>query len=499
MKHPAKFIAVDLGASSGRMMAGQWDGRALTVEEFHRFPNGSVSNDGGLYWDFPVLWTQVLMGLRLYRQQQGEGPCGISVDAWGVDFGLLDRSGTLLGNPLHYRDRRTQGICRRAFEVVGEDEIFFTTGTQTMEINTLFQLYRMVLDGDSQLRSAETMLMIPDLFQYFLSGEIAAEYTEATTTQMFSMIRKEWAGEILTRLHVPTRILPSVVYPGTVVGTLRTNILQGSGFSSPVPVIACASHDTASAVAAIPAMDERSVFISSGTWSLIGIEVSQPILTARVRSAGFSNEGGAGGKYLLVKNLTGLWILQQCVLHWNAKDAALDWDDVVAAAEQSEAFRSLIDPDDASFSDAADMPAAIWSYCRSTGQPLPESIGEIARCALESLSFKYRSALEDLKAVVADELRTIRVVGGGVRNALLLQMTADACDRVVVAGPAEASSLGNVMLQAIATGHVRDVHEGRAAIAESEQALTFLPRNSADCSAAYFRFKELEHRKSERQ
>jgi rhamnulokinase len=363
-----------------------------------------------------------------------------------------------------------------------------------MPINTLFQLSSMVRSHDPALAQVETLLMIPDLCAYFLCGEKTVEWTEAATTQMYAPHRKDWARALLRSLDLPVFILPRVTRPGTVLSPLRAEVLEECGFAQSFPAIAVGSHDTASAVAAIPDMDGDSVFLSSGTWSLMGVEAAHPNTSEEAFRLGFTNEGGADGAVLLLKNITGLWIVQECMRQWAVEDCGIDWEELAAAAEAAKAFQSFINPDASCFQAQCDMPRAIREFCKASGQTAPETMGEIARCAFESLSLKYRSVLMSLRKLTGRSLATIRVVGGGGLNALLCQMTADACACSLVSGPAEASALGNMMLQAIATGHLDSVRSGRAALAESVQTSVFDPHGSDRWDEAYERFRLLEAR-----
>ena len=492
MTQTANFVAADLGASSGRIMLGQWNGQAFSVQELHRFANGGVRAGDGFYWDILGIWSQIKAGLTKYHSLCPQPPQGIAVDAWGVDFGLLDGAGRLIGNPRHYRDPRTAGIPQLAFEAVPEREWFSETGVHTMPINTLFQLYSMVLAHDPALVWAETLLTIPDLCAYFLCGERTVEWTEAATTQMYSPQRKDWARALLSALNVPVSILPAVTRPGTVLSPVRADVVEECGFTQSFPAIAVGSHDTASAVAAIPNMNEESVFLSSGTWSLMGVEAAEPDTSEEALRLGFTNEGGADGAVLLLKNITGLWIVQECLRHWASEGRNITWDELASAAGAAKAFQCFIDPDAPRFQAQCDMPRAIRQYCAASGQAAPETAGEIARCAFESLSLKYRSVLESLRKLTGRGLGTIRVVGGGGLNAVLCQMTADACGCQVVSGPSEASALGNAMLQAVATGHLDNVRSGRATIAESGQCSVFDPHRSDQWDETYARFRLLE-------
>jgi rhamnulokinase len=487
-----KFVAVDLGASSGRLVAGKWDGRRFSLEELHRFANGAVGVRGSLYWDAVRIWQEIQNGLMKYRARYGDTPAGIAVDAWGVDFGLLDRRGRLLENPTCYRDARTNGIPPRVFANISEAEIFAGTGVQTMQINTLFQLYSMVLAEDPKLECAETLLMIPDLFSYWLGGEKAVEYTEATTSQMYTLGAQDWAREMLRGLRIPERILPRVVAPGTVLGEVGRDVLDGCGFEKTFPVIAVASHDTASAVASIPNLDEGSAFISSGTWSLMGVELDAPVTSEQARKLGFTNEGGCGGKTLLMRNMTGLWILQECQRQWEREGRGCGWDELIAAAKAAAPFRSVIYPNAAEFAAPGNMPEVMRAHSKASGQPVPDTVGAIARCCFESLSLAYWSALEALRALTGREIGTIRIVGGGCLNSFLSQMTADACGCNVVSGPAEASALGNVMLQAVAVGELEGIAAGRAAIGESLELVEYAPRRSDGWAEAQARYRRIE-------
>jgi rhamnulokinase len=490
MRNAMKFVAVDLGASSGRLMVGAWDGRRFALEELHRFANGGVTVRGRIEWDVLRLWSEIQTGLGKFGARFGGAPAGIAVDAWGVDFGLLDKDGRLLGNPGCYRDARTNGVPAKVFARVSEAEVFAATGVQTMQINTLFQLAAM--EGDARLEAAETLLMIPDLFSYFLCGEKAVEFTEASTTQMYALGARDWDRAMLRKAGVPDRILPRVVQPGTVLGTLGGDVGELCGLAKACPVIAVASHDTASAVASIPGLDEESAFISSGTWSLMGVELDAPVTTERARELGFTNEGGCAGKTLLMRNITGLWILQECVRQWEREGTRCTWDEVMAAAKGAKEFGAVIVPNAADFSAPGNMLEAIRGYCRVNRQVVPETVGEFARCCFESLSLAYWSALDALRSLTGREIRTLRVVGGGCLNTLLCQMTADACACRVVSGPAEASALGNVMLQAVAVGELPDVEAGRAAVGESLELVEYVPRNGAGWDEGRKRYRELE-------
>jgi rhamnulokinase len=492
MQNGTRFLSVDLGASSGRVMAVHWDGRHFELEELHRFANGGIRIGDRLFWDVLHIWSEMQAGFTRFKARYAESPVSVGVDAWGVDFALLDGAGRLIGNPVHYRDERTRGVPEVLFSKVSAEALFEETGVQTWQINTIFQLYSMVLANDSQLACAATLLTIPDLFSYFLCGTRRVEYTEATTTQMFSHQLAGWATGTLERLSIPVHVLPEIVQPGTIVGRIHKSIRENCGFDRDVSVVAVASHDTASAVAAIPGMGPDSAFISSGTWSLMGAEVSHPNVSPCARRLHFTNEGAAHGGYLLMKNLSGLWIIQECRRQWEREGGHLDWNDLLEDAAACPPFRSLLEPNDSRFEAPASMPIAIQNYCRSTGQPVPDTPGAAARAVFESLALKYRSVLASLEVLTSRTFSTIRIVGGGSLNTLLCQMVADACGRRVVAGPAEATSLGNVMLQAIATGCISSFEFGRDAIGESVQCIEYEPHATRPWDDAYGRFCTLE-------
>jgi rhamnulokinase len=489
------FLAADLGASSGRILGARFDGRRLELDEIHRFPNGPVATAGHLYWDVLRLWSEIQEGLRAARQTYGDSIASVGIDTWGVDFALLGRDDQLLGNPFHYRDPQTHGITEIAFQTVSRAEIFAETGLQFLEFNTLFQLLAMRQRSSPLLDAAKTLLMIPDFFHWLLTGEKASEFTDATTTQFLNPRTREWSRSLLTRFGLPTDMLQRIVAPGTVLGTLVPAVRQQTGLGA-IPVVLPGTHDTASAVLAVPTTSSVSdspdwCYISSGTWSLMGVEVLSPVIDDRCRELNFTNEGGVGGTIRLLKNISGLWLVQECRRAWARQGRDLSWDQLTSMAEQAEPLRSLIDPDDPRFVAPDDMPGEINAYCRETGQPVPDSEGAIIRCALESLALRYRAVLNWLEELTGGTIRTIHVVGGGSQNRQLCQMTASACDRPVLAGPVEATTAGNVVQQAIAQGDIGSIHEGREIIAASFTGHRYEPGSIAPWDNAYARFLEL--------
>lgn len=495
MKQTTNFLAIDLGASSGRVMVGRWAGalgaRRFDLEELHRFPNAPIEQAGHLHWDVSQLWREIKTGIARYAAREDAPLAGIGIDTWAVDFALLDGAGRLLGNPYHYRDARTTGMAARVDTRVPPERLYAETGIQRLPFNTLYQLVSMHEGNDPRLRAAETLLLIPDLFHYWLTGRKVAEYTNATTTAFFAARERRWATELLEELELPTHILPPVVGPGTVLGELLPEVRDEVGLRQGVPVIATASHDTASAVAAIPGLDASSAYISSGTWSLVGVEAAEPILSEQARLLNFTNEGGVAGTIRFLKNVGGLWLLQECRRQWRHEGKTYSWSELVALAERAPALRSLVDPDAPEFLSPGDMPAAIRAYCRQTSQPEPESAGALVRCCLESLALKYRWVVEALEGLTGRKLDTIRVVGGGSQNALLCQLTADACGRRVVAGPVEATALGNILVQAVARGQLPGIAAGREALAASVEQVIYEPRPLIAWHAAIESFEAL--------
>lgn len=494
------FLAVDLGASSGRVLAGLFNGRRLQLEEVHRFENGAVDFAGSLQWNVLGLWSHILTGLRAARAKFGSRITSIGVDTWGVDFALIGRGDTLLGNPVSYRDRRTEGMMDRAIAQLGREKIFAQTGLQFMPINTLYQLMALKAQHSPWLDAAESFLMMPDLFHWLLTGVKANEVTNATTTQFFNPVRRGWAVELLDELQLPTNVLGNLVEPGTRLGKLRSSVAAETGLSN-VDVVVPGTHDTASAVMAVPAKSTPGArpdwcYISSGTWSLIGVETPAPIMSDLCRQLTFTNEGGVGNTMRVLKNITGLWLVQECRRIWSQSGVEysgdeFSWEALNRLSAAATPLTSFIDPDDAAFQAPPDMPAAIREYCRRTDQTVPASEGAIVRTAVESLALKYRYTLGKLETLVGGRLETIHIVGGGTQNRQLCQAAADACQRRVVAGPIEATAVGNVMMQAIAAGAVADIAQAREVVRESFSVEEYMPRDAAAWDAAYERFTKL--------
>jgi rhamnulokinase len=487
LKMPKKLLAFDLGAESGRGILGQFDGARLTLQVVHRFPNGPVRTLDSMHWNVLALYTEMVSALRRCAAEHG-GIESLGVDTWGVDFALLGRDGALLGNPRHYRDPHTEGVMESAFALVPRAEIFRRTGLQFMRFNTLFQLLALKRARSPLLDVAETFLMMPDLFHYFFTGIKVNEFTDVSTSQMYDPTAKQWAYELVNAFGLPSRMLGTVVPPGTVLGPLRAALAAETGVN-PVPVVAPASHDTASAVVSVPAQGTAWAYISSGTWSLMGVELEAPLINDKAAAYNFTNEGGFGGTIRFLKNIMGLWLVQECRRTWERSGRAYSYDELARLARAAAPFASLVDPDDAAFMLPASMPEAIADYCRRTGQSSPLDPGAVIRCALESLALRYRWVLESLEELTGQRLETIHVVGGGSQNELLCQLTADACARPVLAGPVEATAIGNVLVQALALGLLGSLADAREVVRRSFELQTYAPRDSLAWDEPYRRFQ----------
>ena len=463
-------MAFDLGAESGRAILGTLKDDRLRLEELHRFSNPGIRVLGSLHWDPLRLFDEMKVGLRAAAAHM---PVSLGVDTWGVDYALLDRNGVLVGNPYHYRDSRTNGVMERVMEIVPREEIFEHTGLQFMQLNTLFQLYTM--KGSPALEAAHTFLMMPDLFNYWFSGVKACEFSDASTTQFHDPRKKDWATELLSKLGLPVDIFPEVIQPGTKVGGLVQSVAEDCGVGA-MSVVAPASHDTGSAVAAVPASGGDWAFLSSGTWSLLGAETQQPFVTRTVLDRNFTNEGGVWGTTRLLKNICGMWLLEECRREWTRQGTETSYGKLVAAAEETVAFRSVINVNDPRFVAPGGMTQRIADHCVASGQPAPETLVQFARCIFESLALMYRLVVDDLEAITGRRAQTLHVVGGGSKNEVLCQYTADAVGVPVVAGPVEATAIGNVLLQAMAMGRISNGVEAREVVRRSFDPKIYKPR-----------------------
>jgi rhamnulokinase len=460
----AHYLAVDLGAESGRVMLGSLEGEQLALEELHRFPNAPVHLPTGLYWDSFRLFHEILHGLTVAGRDRKLNIAGIGIDTWGVDFGLLGADGALVDCPRHYRDPRTDGLPEKVFEIVPRREVFEHTGIQFMQLNSLYQLYSMKLAGSPALGIAERLLFMPDLLNYWLTGTQKSEVTIASTSQFYNGREKRFATELFDRLGLPQRILPPLVEPGSLLGPLRPELAESTRLG-PAPVYATAAHDTASAVAAVPAVDGSWCYVSSGTWSLMGLELDRPVVDDRALTLNFTNEAGAGGKIRFLKNIAGLWLLQECRRAWAAEGRDYSYDELMRLASEAGPAKSTIDPD--AFLHPGQMPSKIAEWCRSNRVPSPVTVGEYCRTLLESLAARYKRVLDSLESVAGGRIDVLHIVGGGSRNRLLNQLAADATGREVVAGPTEATAIGNILVQAIASGELKDLGEGREVVRRS--------------------------------
>jgi rhamnulokinase len=476
-------LAVDLGASSGRVVSGAFDGRRLELEELHRFENGPVAVGGELVWDLVRLWQEVLAGLRSAAARHGGTAQSVGVDTWGVDFSFLTADGALLANPVCYRDARTRGMLAAAEAVVPRSEIFAATGLQFMEINSLYQLLAIKRRHPSLLTAADRLLMIPDLFHWLLSGERSNERTNATTSQCFDPCRGDWAFDMLERFGLPRQIFGPIVEPGTDLGPLRPDVAAETGLRG-VNVVVPGTHDTASAVAAVPAAERPSgqpdwCYVSLGTWALVGAELDRPLVTADCLARNFTNEGGVGGTTRLLKNVSGLWLVQQCRASWQRAGRAWTWEALTAEAAAAPPLRTLVDPNHESLVAPPDMPEAIRALARESGVPVPDSVGAVVRAALESVAAAIRRTVGELDHLLGRRVGRIHVVGGGVKNALLCQMIADATDRPVIAGPVEATAMGNLLVQLLARDGRVDLAAVRAVVRDSCELARYEPRDAA--------------------
>jgi rhamnulokinase len=492
MPQTSNFAAADLGAESGRVILGVIEGGRLTLEELHRFRNDPVRLPTGLYWDTLRLWHDIVAGLTAAGRERGLRLDGIGVDTWGVDIAFLGDDGALADNPRHYRDARNHGILEKAFAVVPREEIFAATGLQFMQINSLFQWYAMRLASSPALETARTLLFMPDLFHYFLTGVKKAELTIASTSQFYDPRAEAWASGLLRSFGLDESLLPEIVEPGERLGPVLPHVAEATGLAPGTPVYATACHDTASAVAAVPAPAEQDggwCYISSGTWSLMGVELAAPVINEDSLRLNLTNEIGAGRRVRLLKNIMGLWPLQECRRAWALEGSDYTYDDLTRMAAAARPFVSVIQPDE--FLEPGHMPERIASFCRRTGQDAPDAPGEMARVVLESLALRYRQVLEGMESITGTSIGRIHIVGGGSRNDLLNQLVADGTGRVVVAGPTEATAAGNVLVQAMGAGVVSGIEEIREVVRRSFPVSRFTPRGGGGWQEAYQRFRNL--------
>lgn len=490
---PRVHLAIDLGAESGRVMAGLWNGKIIQLEEIHRFPNGPVLLAGSLRWDALRLWAEIQNGLSLAAAKYGKSIVSVGADTWGVDFVLLSRHEEMLGQPYHYRDSRTDGMMAKAFRKAPRQEIFAQTGLQFMQLNTLFQLLALKRHAPELLERAACLLFMPDFIHWALCGSRVSEFTIASTSQCLNPLTRTWAGPLLKKFGLPLRIFPKIVAPGTSLGPLRRGLAATLGVQG-IKVVAPPSHDTASAVAGVPTAHTGQAnwaYISSGTWSLMGVEVRQASLSQRTQELNLTNEGGVEGTYRLLKNIMGLWLVQQCKRAFECRGQHYSYAQLARMAAKAPPLRSLVNPDDPGFLNPPDMPKAIQAFCHKTGQPLPRTEAELVRCAYESLALKYRQVLGWLEELTGNRIEVIHVVGGGSQSKMLNQFTADACRRPVVCGPVEATALGNLLVQVRASGELSALAEQREVARRSSHVTAYEPLDAQRWDTAAARFNEL--------
>jgi rhamnulokinase len=487
------YLAIDLGAESGRVMAGLWNGKTIRLEEVHRFPNGPVYLGDSLRWDVVRLWAEIQTGLGLAAKKYGKSIVSVGADTWGVDYVLLTGCDEMLGQPYAYRDARTNGMMEKAFKRVPRAEIFAQTGLQFMQFNSLFQLLAHQQASPGMLEAADCLLFMPDFLHWALCGSRVAEFTIASTSQCLNPLTRNWAGGLLKKFGLPAHIFPKVVPPGTRLGALRPGLAERTGLHK-VNVVAPPTHDTASAVAGVPTTNTGKAnwaYLSSGTWSLMGVEVNKASLSARTQELNLTNEGGLDGTYRLLKNIMGLWLVQQCKRALDARGRKYEYGQLAQMAAKAPALRSIVNPDDPRFLNPPDMPKAIQDFCRETKQPVPKTEGELVRCAYESLALKYREVLGWLEELTGNSMEVIHVVGGGSKSAILNQFTADACQRHVITGPVEATAMGNLLVQVRASGELSSLAEMREVIRKSTDVATCRPGKPAAWEDASARFAGL--------
>ncbi|MBQ8509149.1 MAG: rhamnulokinase [Clostridia bacterium] len=485
-----KMLAIDLGASSGRGIVGSFDGEKLSLEENHRFPNEPVTAAGTFTWDILRIFHEIKNSIRKCALSDDKDIRSIGIDTWGVDYGYLDKNGRLMANPINYRDTRTEGIIDYAAKTVSKSDIYNTTGIQFMNFNTLFQLIADLRDTPYLIENADKLLFVPDLLNYFLTGVKHTEYTIASTGAILDAKTRNYAFDLMEKFRIPKNIFTELSQPGDKVGKLLPQVLEDVGSIS-ADVVNVAAHDTASAVVSVPAKGEDFVFISSGTWLLMGTETKSPIITETSRKYDFTNEGGVNGTTRFLKNIMGLWIEQESRRQWKREGKEYSFDDLANMAIASKPMQCIINPDDPLFSGPGNMPGRIADYCKATGQHVPENPGEIVRCIFESLSLRYRWTVEKIDEMLGRKTPFINIVGGGTKDALLCQFAADACARPVYAGPVEATAIGNLAVQAISAGEIKDIAQAREVVRNSFEIVTYEPKPSSVWDEGYERFKKL--------
>jgi rhamnulokinase len=484
MTETKKYIAVDLGAESGRVMLGAVSTDKLSLEEIHRFNNGPIEENSSLRWDFEHLLSEIKTGIGKAAKNAGGKAAGIGVDSWGVDFGLIGADGKLLENPYHYRDSRTNGMMEKAFELINKKEIYENSGIQFMQLNTIYQLLAMRMTNSTVLNKAKKLIFMADLFSYFLCGKSFGEYSLASTSQLMDMKTGRWSKEIFGKLSLPMNIMPDIVMPGTVVGRLTKSIADELGCEQ-IPVIAVGSHDTASAVAAVPAEQGNWAYLSSGTWSLMGVEVPKAIVNDKTFECEFTNEGGVENTIRLLKNIMGLWLIQECKRQWQRDGVELSYSELTEMAEKAKPFAANIDVDYSEFLAPGDMPQRINDYLAKTGQLKIQDKGQMVRAILEALALKYRWVIEKIEDITDNKIDRLHIVGGGIQNELLSQFAANSTGKKIIAGPIEATATGNILMQAKATGQIKNLAEARKIVRNSFDLKEYKPKDMSTWQQRY--------------
>ena len=473
-----RFIGFDLGAESGRCVVAMLNVNKITLHEVHRFTTHTFKYKNGFHWDILSIYKELIIGLNNAQKRFGSEFDGIGIDTWAVDYVLIDSKGRIIGNPYHYRDDRTDDIMEQAFKILPKNEIYNKVGIQFAQFNTLFQLMSEKKRNLNLLNITDKMLLIPDFLSYLLSDKKKAEFTNASTTSLVNPLTRNWSWELIDSFDLPRKIFPEIVEPGTILGTILPSIAVQTGLSKNIPIIASASHDTASAVASVPAYKSNWAYLSSGTWSLMGIELNKPLLTSQAMECNYTNEGGVGNTTRFLKNIIGLWPIQECRRYWQGKSKEYSYPELVSMAVKNGAARSWVDLSDPRFLKAGKMPEKIISYLKESGQSAKSDIGFIIRVVLESLAFSYRNTIREIETISGNKIKILHAVGGGIQNELLTQLTADAIGRKVLAGPIEGTIIGNIGVQAIATGVVPDIHAWRKIVAKSFELKMYEPENS---------------------
>ena len=485
-----KVLAFDLGASSGRVIVGILENELLKFDEIYRFSNKGINVNNSLYWDVLRIFQKIKKGLSIYVETYGPNLDSIGIDTWGVDFVLLDQNDEFLGPIHHYRDYRTKGMLEMLFKVISKKEIFNQTGIQFMPINTSIQIFSMIYHKSPRLSIAKTFLMLPDYFNFLLSGVKCCEYSEVTTSQLYNPIKRDWAYNIIRKLGLNSEWFPKIIQPGTVLGNIQDYIAKDIGLNTETKVIAPATHDTASAVAAVPVdMVEYKqgewAYLSSGTWSLLGVEINEPLINEKVLEYNFTNEGGVNKTILFLKNITGLWLIQECKKIWDKEGLNLSWEEIEKVAEKAQAFQNFVYPDDPMFLNPLNMIDAIKTWFKMRDQAQPETIGQISRTIFENLAFRYKQVIEQLEDITRNKVKILHIIGGGSQNDLLNQFTANLLNIPVIARPSEATAIGNILVQALALGEIKNIRNLRQIVKKSFQIKEFTPVDSEKWNNAY--------------